>query len=234
MKKMKNLILAATALAALVAFVSVGVWFLPGTAQAQEKTKAGKANNAFVPAGTYNLDPAHSIIGFAVRHFEINWVEGRFKDFTGAINYNEQDATKTTVQFATKIESIDTGVAPRDAHLRTPDFFDAATFPEMKFASTKIEKKGKEGYVLHGNLTMKGVTKQIEFPFTFSGAIKDPWGNTRFGIEAHTKINRRDYGMNYGTALATGGFDVGDEITVDLFLEAVKPEPKPAGTGGGR
>lgn len=98
----------------------------------------------------------------------------------------------------------------------------------MKFTSTKIEKKGKDKYVLHGDFTLKGVTKQIEFPFTFTGAIKDPWGNTRFGIEAHTKINRRDYGMSYGNALATGGFDVGNEITVDLYLEAVKPEAKTA------
>ncbi|MDQ3712912.1 MAG: YceI family protein [Acidobacteriota bacterium] len=229
MKKMKNLILAITTMAALGAFALVGVWFSPGTAQAQEKTKAGKVNNASVPAGTYNLDPAHSIVGFAVRHFEINWVEGRFKDFTGAINYNEQDATKSTVQFTAKIESTDTGVEQRDSHLRTADFFDAPAYPEMKFASTKIEKKGKDKYILHGDFTLKGLTKQIEFPFTFTGAIKDPWGNIRFGIEAHTKINRRDYGRSYGNALATSGFDVGNEITVDLLLEAVKPDPKTTG-----
>ena len=227
MKKitMRNTILAAI-LAALVALPFVGSVNNP--AAAQEKTKAVKVSSATVPAGTYSLDPAHSIIGFAVRHFEINWVEGRFKDFTGAINYNEQDATKSTVQFTAKIESIDTGVAMRDQHLRTADFFDAATYPEMRFASTKIEKKGKEQYVLHGDLTIKGVTKQIEFPFTFTDAIKDPWGNTRFGIEAHTRINRRDYGINYGNALPGGGFDVGNEITVNFYLEAIKPEPKTA------
>ncbi len=219
-------------LATLITLPFVGNVSIP--AEAQEKTKAGKTNNAAVPAGTYNLDPAHSIIGFAVRHFEINWVEGRFKDFTGAINYNEQDATKSTVQFTAKIESIDTGIAPRDQHLRTADFFDAATYPEMKFASTKIEKKGKDKYILHGDFTLKGVTKQIELPFTFTNAIKDPWGNSRFGIEAHTKINRRDYGMNYGNALAGGGFDVGNEITIDLHLEAVKPEAKTAAITVGR
>jgi polyisoprenoid-binding protein YceI len=142
------------------------------------------------------------------------------------INYNEQDATKSTVEFTAKIESIDTGVAPRDKHLKTADFFDAATYPEMKFVSTKIEKRGKDNYILHGDFTLKSVTKQIEFPFNFTGAIKDPWGNTRFGIEAHTRINRRDYGINYGNALASGGFDVGNEITINLQLEAVKPEPK--------
>lgn len=157
-------------------------------------------------------------------------MSGRFKDFTGIINYNEQDATKSTIQFTAKIESIDTGVVSRDQHLRTPDFFDAATFPEMKFVSTKIEKKGKDKYILHGDFTLKGVIKQIEFPFTFTSAIKDPWGNTRFGIEAQTRINRRDYGITHGTALPAGGFDIGNEIAVNLNLEAVRPAAeKPAG-----
>lgn len=176
---------------------------------------------------------ATKIIGRA-RQFEINWVSGRFKDFNGTVNYDEQDATKSTVAFSAKIESVDTGVAPRDKHLRTADFFDAATYPEMKFVSTKIEKKGKDKYILRGDFTMKDVTKQIEFPFTFTDAIKDPRGSTRFGIEAHTKINRRDYGITYGSALAAGGFDVGNEITVDLHLEAVKSEPKTAGSDGGK
>lgn len=236
MKTIKNTILV-TILATFIALPFTGGANSPAEAQEktkQEKTKAGKVNNAFVPAGTYNLDPAHSIVGFAVRHFEINWVEGRFKDFTGSINYNEQDATKSTIVFTAKIESVDTGIAPRDQHLRTADFFDAAAFPEMKFVSTKIEKKGKDKYILHGDFTLKGVTKQIEFPFTFTGAIKDPWDNTRFGIEAHTRINRRDYGMSYGNALPSGGFDVGNEITVDLHLEAVKPEPKTAEIADGK
>ena len=234
MKIMKNTILA-TILATLIALPFIGNFNTPATAQEkikQEKTKSGKSSNASVPAGTYNLDPAHSTIGFAVRHFEINWVEGRFKDFTGTINYNEQDATKSTVQFTAKVESIDTGIEPRDKHLRAADFFDVATYPEIKFISTKIEKKGKDKFILHGDFTMRGVTKQIEFPFTFTGAIKDPWGNTRFGIEAHTRINRRDFGINYGNALATGGFDVGNEITVNLNLEAVKAEPKTTATSG--
>ncbi len=229
MNKVKNSIKITAAIAVLTAFLLIGAGFTLQTTQAQEKNKPAKSGGkAVVPAGTYNLDPAHSIIGFAVRHFEINWVEGRFKDLSGTINYNEQDATKSTVTFTAKIESVDTGVAPRDAHLKTPDFFDAAAYPEMKFVSTKIEKNGKDKYVLRGDLTMKGVTKQIEFPFTFTSAMKDPWGNTRFGIEAHTKINRRDYGINYGNALAGGGFDVGNEITIDLNLEAIKPEAKTA------
>lgn len=119
MKTMKSTILAAI-LAIFIALPFIRGANSPAEAQEktkQEKTKAEKVNNASVPAGTYNLDPAHSIVGFAVRHFEINWVEGRFKDFTGSINYNEQDATKSTVAFTAKIESVDTGIAPRDQHL---------------------------------------------------------------------------------------------------------------------
>lgn len=230
MKTLKNTVLAAV-LAAIIALPFVGGVLTPSSsAQTQEKTKAAKINYAPVPAGVYNLDPAHSLIGFAVRHLEINLVGGRFKDFTGTINYNEQDATKSTVEFTAKIASIDTEVAARDKHLLSADFFDAATYPEMSFRSTKIEKRSKDKYVISGDFTLKGVTKQIEFPFTFTGAIKDPWGNTRFGIEAQTKINRRDYAINYGNALAAGGFDVANEVTIDLRLEAVKPEPKAAGT----
>jgi polyisoprenoid-binding protein YceI len=225
MKILKNTVLAAV-LAAVVGLPFVSGVILPSAAQTKEKTKAEKINYSPVPAGVYNLDPAHSLIGFAVRHLEINLVSGRFKDFTGAINYNEQDATKSTVEFSAKIASIDTEVAARDKHLLSADFFEAEKYPEMTFKSTKIEKRGKDKYVVYGDFTLKGVTKQIEFPFAFTGAVKDPWGGTRFGIEAQTKINRRDYGLNYGNALPAGGFDVGSEVTIDLRLEAVKQESK--------
>jgi polyisoprenoid-binding protein YceI len=212
-------------LAAAFALTFIRSINFPAAAESRDTNKPAKVGAA-IPAGTYNIDPAHSIIGFAVRHFEINWVEGRFKDFNGVINYNAQDVTKSTVEFTAKIGSVDTGVDQRNAHLRTADFFDVANYPEMKFVSTKIEKNGKDKYVLHGSLTMKGVTKQIEFPFAMTGAIKDPFGNMRFGIEAHTVINRRDYGINYGKNLPSGGLDVGNEITINFNLEAVKPEPK--------
>lgn len=231
MKKIRNAILTAI-LAAFVALPFIGSGSQPSAARAQEQTKAVKVNYAPVPAGVYNLDPAHSLIGFAVEHLEINWVEGRFKDFTGTINYNDRDATKSSVEFSAKIASIDTEVAARDEHLRSADFFDAAKYPEMTFKSTKIEKRGNDKYAIQGDLTIKGVTKRIEFPFSFTGAVKDPWGGTRFGIEAQTKINRRDYGINYGNALAAGGFDVGDEVTINLRLEAVRHEPKTSAAAG--
>jgi polyisoprenoid-binding protein YceI len=213
------LALALTALAA-VSFTGYRV-----SASANAPAQTTKVNYAAIPAGDYSIDPAHSTIGFAIRHLEINWVNGLFHDFKGTIHYDAADVTKSTVQFTAKIDSIDTGVTPRNNHLKTADFFDAAKFPEMSFTSTKVERKGKDGYVLYGDFTLKGVTKPISFPFTLTGAVKDPWGGTRFGVDAHTKINRRDYGINYGSALPIGGFDVGNEVTINLQLEAVLPGP---------
>jgi polyisoprenoid-binding protein YceI len=184
---------------------------------------AGAQQVAFetIPTGDYRVDAGHSVIGFSVKHFELSFVRGRFKEFTSTIHYDAADVTKSTVEFTAKVESIDTGVAGRDNHLRTADFFDVAKFPEMTFKSTKVEKKGN-GYVMHGDFTLKGVTKQISFPFTVTGAIKDNRGNMRFGVAAETKINRRDYGITWGAKMANGGLSVADEVIIDLQLEAVK------------
>ena len=188
--------------------------------------QATRINYAPIPAGEYKIDPAHSVIGFAIRHYEISWVSGRFKDFIGTIRYDDSDVTKSSVEFIAKIESIDTGVEPRNTHLRTADFFDAVKYPEMTFKSTRVERKGKNQYVLSGDFTLKGVTRQISFPFTIVGAVKDARGNTRIGIAAETKVNRRDYGITWGKGMDNGGLDVGNEVTVNLQLEAVKPALK--------
>jgi polyisoprenoid-binding protein YceI len=227
MRRLKYAVLAAALAVFIMMPLVCGSGMAGLVAVAQEKT--AKVNYAPVPGGDYKIDPAHSLIGFAIRHLEINWVEGRFKDFAGTIHYDDSDVTKSSVEFTAKVESIDTGVEPRNAHLRTADFFDVAKYPEMTFKSTKVERKGKDGYVLHGDLTLKGVTKQVALPFTMTGAIKDPWGNMRFGINAQTKINRRDYGITWGKAMESGGLDVGDEVTINLQLEAMKPIPKTAG-----
>jgi polyisoprenoid-binding protein YceI len=225
MKRFRNAILGA-ALATLSA-----VTFYGGAAAVETNAQTGGAKVAYEPiaAGDYKIDPAHSIIGFSVRHLEINWVEGRFKDFEGTVHYDDKDVTKSSVEFTAKVESIDTGIAPRDKHLRTADFFEVEKYPTLTFKSTRVERKGKDGFVLHGDLTLKGVTKPVQLPFKITGAVKDPWGNTRFGVEAQTKINRRDFGINYGNAFAGGGLDVGNEVTINLQLEAVKAAPKPAG-----
>ena len=214
---------------ALAAFIT---WSLSAslitTATTSAQIPATKLTYAPIRSGEYKIDPAHSVVGFAIRHLEINWVEGRFKDFVGTIRYDETDITKSSVEFTAKVESIDTGVAQRDQHLRTADFFEVAKYPEMSFKSTRVERKGKDSHILHGDFTLKGVTKQVTIPFTITGAVKDQRGNTRFGIEAHTKINRRDYAITYGKPLENGGLDIGNEVTINLYLEALQPAPKPA------
>jgi polyisoprenoid-binding protein YceI len=225
MKTFRNAMFAA-ALAVLSAVTFFGG---PAAVETGAQAQGTKVVYAPIPAGDYKIDPAHSVIGFAVRHMEIAWVEGRFKDFEGTIHYDDKDVTKSSVEFTAKATSIDTGVAARDNHLRTADFFEVEKYPTLSFKSTRVEQKGKDGYVLHGDLTMKGVTKPVQLPFKLAGAVKDQGGNTRFGVEAQATLNRRDFGINFGTALPAGGFNVGNEVNITLHLEALLPAPKPAG-----
>jgi len=173
-------------------------------------------------AGVYKLDPAHSTIGFRVKHMGLIEVPGYFRDFTGMVNYDAKDVSKSTVEFTAKTTSVDTGVAARDKHLRTADFFEVEKFPEMMFKSTKVEKKGKQ-WMVTGDLTMKGVTKSISFPFNVAGFLPGDKG-TRMGVTAETTINRRDFGVNYGTNLPNGTPVLADNIAVVLQLEAVMPK----------
>jgi polyisoprenoid-binding protein YceI len=224
MKIVKNAIVAA-ALAALLV-----IPFVNGPAAAQGGVQAGAAKVAYapIPAGEYKIDPAHSTIGFAVRHYEINWVDGRFKDFEGTVRYDDKDVTKSSVEFTAKVTSVDTGVEARDKHLRTADFFEVEKYPTMTFKSTRVERKGN-AFVLLGDLTLKGVTKPVQLSFSVAGAVKDPRGNTRFGVAAQTKVNRRDFGINFGGPMTGGGLSIGDEVSITLNLEVVQPSPKPAG-----
>jgi polyisoprenoid-binding protein YceI len=181
-------------------------------------------------SGAYSFDKAHSSIGFRVKHMGLVEVPGYFRDFTGTVNYAPQDVTKSTVEFTAKAASVDTGVAPRDNHLRTKDFFEVETYPDITFKSTKIEKKGK-GLMLTGDLTMKGVTKSISFPFNVAGFLKDAKsGASKMGATAETVINRRDFGVNYGGNLPNGAPMLSDNITIILNIEAnttpAKPEAK--------
>ena len=222
MRKFRNALLAASFAALALAGIAYA-----GLNDASAQTPA-KVAFAPIAGGEYRIDAAHSTIGFSIRHYEINWVSGRFKDFAGTIRYDEQDPSKSSVEFTAKVESIDTGVANRDKHLRTADFFEVEKYPEMTFKSTRVERKGKS-WVLHGDLTLKGVTKPVAIPFQLTGAIKDPRGNTRFGVDAQTKIDRRDFGVTWGKALEGGGFDLGHEVLISLQLEVVNAAPKPAG-----
>lgn len=225
MKTFRNAILAA----ALFALPAVAFFGGPAVIEVGAQKTATKVAYTPIPAGEYKIDAAHSTIGFAVRHYEINWVDGRFKEFEGTIRYDDKDVTKSSVEFKANVASIDTGVAARDNHLRTADFFEVEKHPSLTFKSTRVERKGKDAYVLHGDLSLKGVTKPVQLPFKLTGAIKDPRGNTRFGVEAQTKINRRDFGINFGGPLSAGGLQIGDEVSIKLNLEVLQPAPKPSG-----
>jgi polyisoprenoid-binding protein YceI len=170
-------------------------------------------------ADTYKIDPMHSGIGFAISHLVINKVKGKFTEFTGTIvlDNNAIQEAKGTVQ----TKSIDTGIAQRDNHLRSPDFFDATKFPTITFESKRVEKKDGQT-MLVGDFTMHGVTKELSLAVELKGPIKDPMGKSRIGLEGKTKLNRRDYGLSYSRAMETGGLVVGDEVEIEINAEAAK------------
>ena len=176
---------------------------------------------------TLAIDRSHSEVAFQVRHL-LSKVRGRFTDFAGTIEFDEANPQQSRVDVTIQAGSIDTAEPDRDKHLRTADFFEVEKYPTLSFKSTRVERKGKDAYVLHGDLTLKGVTKPVQLPFTVAGAVKDQRGNTRFGVEAQTTVNRRDFGINFGSALPEGGFNVGNEVNITLHLEALLPAPKPA------
>lgn len=174
-------------------------------------------------ASTWNIDPDHSTIGFKIRHLMVSNVNGHFSSYSGTIDINDADITKSKISVSIDAATIDTNVRKRDEHLRSPDFFDVAKYPKLTFVSKSISK-GREGHLLvKGDLTMRGVTKEVvldvEGPTMES---KDPWGNIRKGATATTLINRKDFGLTWNAALETGGVLVGDEVNIILEVELIK------------
>ena len=174
-----------------------------------------------VAADTYAIDPVHSSVGFSVQHMVISRVNGNFKEFSGTIVYDEKDPAKSSVNVHIKAASVDTRDEGRDGDLRGGDFFDVAKFPEITFASTRIEKTG-EDYVAHGQLTIRGVSKEVALPFKIAGTIKDPSGQIRLAAQAGLTINRKDFGVSWNMKLDNGGLVVGDDVKIDLQVEAVR------------
>jgi polyisoprenoid-binding protein YceI len=166
------------------------------------------------------IDKAHSEATFQVRHL-ITKVRGRFTDFEGVINADDADPSKSSVTFTIQAPSIDTGAPDRDKHLVSEDFFHVEKFPTITFVSTSVKKTGEDEFAVTGDLTIRGVTRQVTLPVTALGAAKDPWGNLRAGFETEITINRKDFGLNWNAALETGGFLVGDEVKVNLSVQAV-------------
>ena len=179
-------------------------------------------------ADTYKVDPGHSEVSFQIRHL-LTQVRGKFDQFEGVIQLDPAKLESSSVAFKVAPSSIDTGVADRDKHLKSADFFDVDKFPEISFASKSIKATGKDQYNVTGTFTMHGVSKEITLPVTFAGTLKDPWGNQRAGFATETTLNRKDYGIVWNKALDNGGALLGDDVKVAINLEAVKAkEPAPA------
>ena len=171
-------------------------------------------------AGTWNVDPSHSSVGFTARHLMITKVRGSFKSFSGTITV-AADPLQSKVEATVEVGSVDTGDVNRDGHLKSGDFFELEKYPTMKLVSTGIVTKGSN-YVLNGNLTIKGVTKSVPFDLEFDGVNTDPWGNVKAGFTATAEINRKDWGMEWNAALETGGVVVSEKIALTLDIQAVR------------
>jgi polyisoprenoid-binding protein YceI len=177
---------------------------------------------------TWNIDPAHTQSTFAVKHLVISTVRGEFKKTTGTVKIDDQDPASDSVEATIDASSIFTREDKRDAHLKSPDFFDVARYPTITFRSTRVEKAPGDGkYKITGDLTMHGVTKPVVLDATLSPEIKDPAGKSRRGVQATTRLNRQDYGLKWNMAVEAGPV-VGDEITIELNAEMVKQGPAEA------
>jgi polyisoprenoid-binding protein YceI len=174
--------------------------------------------------GTYQIDPVHSRVGFVARHAMVTKVRGSFNEFEGSGAFDADDPTKSWLKVTIKDESIDTRNADRDGHLRSNDIFDMATYPEITFASTKVEAVDGETYDVTGDLTIKGVTKPVTVRFELSGPSQDPYGNTRLGLEGTATINRKDWGVSFNAPLETGGVLIGEKVQLELDVAAVKAQ----------
>jgi polyisoprenoid-binding protein YceI len=171
---------------------------------------------------TWNIDPAHSAAEFKVKHMMISNVKGSFSGLAGVLTEHAVDSTLSYVEASVPVATITTGDPQRDGHLKSADFFDAEKYPTLNFKSTKVVRKG-DAYEVTGDLTIHGVTKPVTFAVDGPSAPgKDPWGNTRIGLSATTKINRKDFGLAWNAALETGGFLVGDEIAITLDVQFIK------------
>jgi polyisoprenoid-binding protein YceI len=171
--------------------------------------------------GPYQVDAIHSHIGFAVRHFGVSNVRGQFKSFDATLTVDEADLTMSSVEVKIRADSIFTDHEERDNHLRSADFLDVENHPEIVFKSKRIEKDGDD-YLAVGDLTIRGQTREVEFPVTVAGPLKDPLGLMRIGIEGRLTIDRRDYGVAWSRVMESGGLFVGNDVKIDLSIEAAR------------
>ncbi len=170
----------------------------------------------------WSLDPTHSEIGFKVKHLMFTNVSGSFKTFTASAETAGDDFSDAKIEFSAEVESISTNNEQRDQHLKSADFFDAASFPTMSFTASNFTVKSDGEYDLSGNLTMHGVTHPVKLVAEFGGIVKDPWGNIKAGFSLNGKINRKDFGLHWNAALETGGVMVSEEVKIHAEIQLVK------------
>jgi polyisoprenoid-binding protein YceI len=168
------------------------------------------------------IDPAHSEIGFKIRHLMISHVSGNFNAFEAEVETEGEDFTTAKIQAGIQAASINTNNLQRDEHLRSSDFFEVENYPEILFTSTKVEKTGDATFLLHGNLTLKGITRPLQLNVEYSGVTKDPWGGQRAGFVLSGKINRSEWGVTFNTVLETGGVALSDEVKINGEVQLVK------------
>lgn len=168
------------------------------------------------------IDPTHSEIGFKVKHMMFTNVSGKFDTYEASVTTEEDNFTTANIEFSADINSIDTRNADRDGHLKSADFFDAENHPKLTFKASSLSKLEDGNYEIAGDLTIKGVTKFVKLPAEFSGLMTDPWGNTKAGLNIYGKINRKDWGLNWNSALETGGVLVGEEVKLEIELQLLK------------
>lgn len=179
------------------------------------------ASSAF--AATYDVDPTHTRVGFSVTHMMVSTVRGEFGVVSGTVEWDPANVAATKVNATVGVNSVDTRDPKRDEHLRSADFFDIAKFADMTLKSKSVKNITPEGFDLVGDLTIRGITKEVTFKVkTLPGDRKDPWGNMKTGTRATATINRQDFGMKWNTAIDGGGYIVGDEVTIELDIELAR------------
>jgi polyisoprenoid-binding protein YceI len=172
---------------------------------------------------TWKIDPAHTVAEFKVKHMMIANVKGTIKGITGDLKEHTTDASLSFIEATLDVSTLNTGEPQRDAHLKSPDFLELEKYPTITFKSTQVERKGEEEYAVTGDLTIHGVTRSVKLSVEGpTPAQKDPWGNVRIGLEATTKIDRKDFGLTWNTALETGGILVGDTVHITIEAEFIK------------
>ncbi|NNE98389.1 MAG: YceI family protein [Pyrinomonadaceae bacterium] len=224
-----------SALLFVIAFTSIGFHTSANSKSMEERfrvTAADKKLSKSETKGVYSIDKPHSYVGFRVKHMGLVEVPGSFKEFEGSINFDSFKIKNSSVEFKANVKSVDTRVNGRDNHLRSKDFFEVVKYPEITFKSTRVKKRGRNKYRLYGDLTMKGVTRQVTIPFRIYGPIKDQRGRIKMGIQGETSISRSAFNITYGGTLPSGVRTISDRVTIELQLETAMNSPKKSSPAG--